>query len=480
MVERTLKREKAFRTDFNILKHRGIEADKTESVLNQLMQNSVLTPALVIDEHIDRKILERDKEVTLSKYETEQAREIAENDIQTEREIIEIKTLAEDYVNSARTYATEVDSLIMSAKEFTLEIYQQTASIENQKIQLSIKKFGNELLDVENKKKHELFTQQFIGLDIEKTELDIERTELQQFLTEVATEEEQLKIDRKDIEKMSIEYDIANEGLRRRSIELDIAKVDIQKLMADVDIKEAQVKSAEMDITVAMVDYEIAKIEAEKAKIKADIKELLLINAKYNIKEMEIANEELYYIPWLKEHVERLYGRETATIETNDGIKFVMLREERDEKRDRIPPRLKEIQLYEKKAQDVRVQEIQEDRDILKYEKDTVWEGQYYDRLEQLIEEKDVVQKALLNEQTESELVQYREKLINSIISTTAQNIASMYDIQTSTSISMSLTHEIKEGEGEQPDATPDFSDLPDVSIDVETARKNAEEKIGL
>lgn len=193
----------------------------------------------IVDEAVNWDAMLRDKLYEVDIEDVLADKQIALEKFQTSRQVLAYHIAGENYLLAAREYEVQVESLIMTAKEFAAAVERESLTLE-----------------------------------IDRAQMDLRRE--QAHLVEIGA---QILIEQ--YEQQRVQVDIAR-------AQLDVAKAGVDVVMADVAIKEAQVKLVDAEFEIAMADVDKATLQADIATIYADIIVRGLAKIRYYVESAEI------------------------------------------------------------------------------------------------------------------------------------------------------------------------------------------------
>jgi hypothetical protein len=241
LKERTKQRAEAVWTDLNPASCMGLDnpVAEIETLIDSVNTDSANTATSIIDDDIRIKEEQLDSTVQLGHDQLTNELAIVERKILTQRTVLAMQLVTNDYIISIDKYVISVKNLLADAKDYALEI-------EKKNIPLSLAK---------------------AELAEDKAEVRIAKIDMQIQLEE---------LNRKFVDV---------EVLRA---ELDVAKADVRLVLAEVGISEAELAEVEARVELAMTDVERTTLLADIAMIYADIATRALSETKYNVEAAEI------------------------------------------------------------------------------------------------------------------------------------------------------------------------------------------------
>lgn len=279
-----------------------------EAVLNVLYQPTVEGYMAISDEVFNVKESQRDQSIEQSQAEVNQERQLADAKMATEREKLAIEHVTDEYVLAVRLYDAKVRTLIMGAKEYAAEVEREQIGIEKRRAELAVAK------------------------------------------EELHLEEVNAKIFYEAIQKAMVEADLARS-------QLEVAKAHVRAIMADIQAQRAELDVIEAEIKEAMAVADKATLQADVAMIMAEVITKQLADIRLDVSRKEIEAGFTYIQTKLNDLL--------AVWEVRTRQENLKTASEAD-----IVAELLLILAAEKRAEDLRLIEADDNREVFQHERE--------------------------------------------------------------------------------------------------------------
>ena len=210
-----------------------------EDLFDNTNKRAVDTIVSIVDDDIRIKEEQLNDGITLEEAKIANQQAIEDSKAANERVIIALKTTTNTYLIVVDKYIKDVQSLLMSAREYALTIEEKEVALGLLKAEVAEEK-----------------------ADVRVAEID-------------------MRIELEEINRKFVEIDVLK-------AELDVAKANVRLVMTQIEIDEAELKVIQARVDKAMMAVEKITLETDIALIFADIATRQLTETKYNIESAEI------------------------------------------------------------------------------------------------------------------------------------------------------------------------------------------------
>ena len=205
-----------------------------------LLSRSAIENYMAIpDEHWDIKSQQRDRTFQVDTAEVDQARQIADDKVATEREDLAIRKAMDEYTLSVKIYDAKVKSALMGAREFAAQVELEQLAVALSGAVLAVAKEGLHLKEVNAKIYYEYIQRAMVEADIAKSQVEV-----------------------------------AKAHIRAVMADIEAGEADIKVIMAQIEQFTAQAQKAELQANVAMIFAEILTKKLSTVKLDIGQKEI--------------------------------------------------------------------------------------------------------------------------------------------------------------------------------------------------------------
>lgn len=227
-----------------------------EAHINQLGKDSSRQAIAIVDGAAEADAYNRDRLHALDLYSTEQGRQLAYAKIQTQRQVLTLRTAADLVAVAAQEYGAEVQQLIMLARQAAQHLEWSQVTVARERALMDQKKQTAHLRETEAAISVEILNQQQVRVDIARARLDAARAAVKVIQADIEVQQTELRV-------VQAQLDLAMTAVDNATLNADIASI-----YADI------ITRGLADIRLAV---ESAEIEAEATFIASKLTDMLAI-----------------------------------------------------------------------------------------------------------------------------------------------------------------------------------------------------------
>lgn len=210
-----------------------------ESLFDDVNKKLINTVVSIVDDDVRIKKDQLDELTALESAKVINEQAIADAKAVTQRTIIALQTVTNNYLIVVDRYIKDVQALLMDAREYALSIQKKEVALGLLRAEVAEEK-----------------------ADVKIAELD-------------------MRIDLETINRKFVEIDVLK-------AELGVAKANVRLIMTQIEIEEAELREIQARVDVAMMAVEKVTLESDIALIFADISTRQLTKTRYDVENAEI------------------------------------------------------------------------------------------------------------------------------------------------------------------------------------------------
>lgn len=248
---RTLDRGNAIWQDLDL---NGITSGDAalESRINQLGKDGTRGAIMIVDGIAEAEALNRDRLHALDMHGVEQERRLASERLQTQRQVLALKTAGELLIVGAREYDAEIAGLIMAARRYAETLGRSGVEVAKQRALMDVKKEEAHLKETEAAIAVELLNQQQVKVDVARARLDAAKAVVRALTAETEVRQTELRVVQSGLDLVLTEVENATLTADIAGIYADIVTRGLASIRYEVE--KAQIEQAASEVARKLED----------------------------------------------------------------------------------------------------------------------------------------------------------------------------------------------------------------------------------